>query len=139
MDYFGIASVSTAYSQVQVQQSVSLSVIKKGMDAQEAADALVAQSIAGGYLSEGGQVTVSVDGGSEDWRRETEGGTLERLEERYGTFAIIRTPDDPIVTIPVPTPSPTPTPTPAPTPSPSPVPTLPPYTDDDDWDDDWDD
>ena len=36
MDYFGIASVSTAYSQVQVQQSVSLSVIKKGMDAQEA-------------------------------------------------------------------------------------------------------
>ena len=57
-------------------------------------------------------MTVSVDGGSEDWRRETEGGTLERLEERYGTFAIIRTPDDPIVTIPVPTPSPTPTPAP---------------------------
>ena len=108
-----------------------------GMDAQEAADALVAQSIAGGYLSEGGQVTVSVDGGSEDWRRETEGDTLETLEERYGTFAIIRTPDDPIVTIPVPTPSPTPTP--APTPLPSPVPTSPPYTDDDDWDDDWDD
>ena len=88
-------------------------------------------------LSEGGQVTVSVDGGSEDWRRETEGDTLETLEERYGTFAIIRTPDDPIVTIPVPTPSPTPTP--APTPLPSPVSTSPPYTDDDDWDDDWDD
>lgn len=36
-----------------------------GMDAAEAAGALVAKSISDGYLSEGGQVTVSVDGGSD--------------------------------------------------------------------------
>lgn len=120
-----------------------------GMDAAEAAGALVAKSISDGYLSEGGQVTVSVDGGSDGWRREAEDETLTALEERYGTFAIICTPDDPVVTIPVATPSPTPTPTPTPTPAPTPVPTPmpspPPYTDDDDdwddddWDDDWDD
>lgn len=112
-----------------------------GMDAQAAADALVAQSIADGYLSEGGQVTVSVDGGSEDWRSETEGDTLETLEERYGTFAIIRTPEEPIITVPVSTASPTPTPTAVPTPTPPPVQSIPPYVDDDDgWDDDdWDD
>lgn len=120
-----------------------------GLDAAGAAEALVEKSIAGGYLTEGGQVTVSVDGGSEEWRRETEDGALTALEERYGTFAVIRTPDDPVVTIPVATPSPTPTPTPTPTPAPTPVPTPmpspPPYTDDDDdwddddWDDDWDD
>ena len=103
-----------------------------GMYAAEAADALVEKSITDGYLSEGGQVTVSVDGGSDGWRRETEDDTRETLDERYGTFAIIRTPDDPVVTIPVPTPSTTP----APTPSPSPTP--PPYVDGDD-DDDWDD
>lgn len=103
-----------------------------GMYAAEAADALVEKSITDGYLSEGGQVTVSVDGGSDGWRRETEDDTLETLDGRYGTFAIIRTPDDPVVTIPVPTPSTTP----APTPSPSPTP--PPYVDSDD-DDDWDD
>ena len=51
-----------------------------GMDAREAAEALVAQSIAGGFLAEGGQVTVSVDGGSESWRSETEQDTLEALE-----------------------------------------------------------
>ena len=120
-----------------------------GLDAAGAAEALVEKSIAGGYLTEGGQVTVSVDGGSDGWRREAEDETLTALEERYGTFAIIRTPDDPVVTIPVATPSPTPTPTPTPTPAPTPVPTPmpspPPYTDDDDddddddWDDDWDD
>ena len=110
-----------------------------GLDAAEAAEALVEKSIAGGYLTEGGQVTVSVDGGSEEWRRETEDGALTALEERYGTFAIIRTPDDPVVTIPVATPSPTPTPGPAPTPAPTPMPSPPPYTDDDDDDDDWDD
>ena len=110
-----------------------------GMDAAEAAGALVAKSISDGYLYEGGQVTVSVDGGSDGWRREAEDETLTALEERYGTFAIIRTPDDPVVTIPVPTPSP------APTPAPTPMPSPPPYTDDDDdwddddWDDDWDD
>lgn len=38
-----------------------------GMDAAEAAGALVAKSISDGYLSEGGQVTVSVDGGSDGW------------------------------------------------------------------------
>ena len=110
-----------------------------GLDAAEAAEALVEKSIAGGYLTEGGQVTVSVDGGSEEWRRETEDGALTALEERYGTFAIIRTPDDPVVTIPVATPSPTPTPSPAPTPAPTLMPSPPPYTDDDDDDDDWDD
>lgn len=120
-----------------------------GMDAAEAAGALVAKSISDGYLSEGGQVTVSVDGGSDGWRHEAEDETLTALEERYGTFARICTPDDPVVTIPVATPSPTPTPTPTPTPAPTPVPTPmpspPPYTDDDDddddddWDDDWDD
>ena len=120
-----------------------------GLDAAGAAEAMVEKSIAGGYLTEGGQVTVSVDGGSEGWRRETEDGALTALEERYGAFAVIRTPDDPVVTIPVATPSPTPTPTPTPTPAPTPVPTPmpspPPYTDDDDdwddddWDDDWDD
>lgn len=103
-----------------------------GMYAAEAADALVEKSITDGYLSEGGQVTVSVGGGSDGWRRETEDDTLETLDEHYGTFAIISTPDDPVVTIPVPTPSTTP----APTPSPSPTP--PPYVDGDD-DDDWDD
>ena len=36
MDYFGIASASMAYSQAQIQQSVSLSVTKKAMDSQEA-------------------------------------------------------------------------------------------------------
>ena len=34
MDYFGIASASMAYSQAQIQQSVSLSVTKKAMDSQ---------------------------------------------------------------------------------------------------------
>ena len=108
-----------------------------GLDAAGAADALVAKSIADGFLTEGGQVTVSVDGGSEDWRREAEDDTLEALEERYGTFAVIRTPDDPTVTIPVPAPSPTPSPAPPPTASPAPTP--PPYVDDDDDDDDRDD
>ena len=65
------------------------------MDAAEAAGALVAKSISDGYLSEGGQVTVSVDGGSDGWRREAEDEMLTALEERYGTFAMIRTPDDP--------------------------------------------
>lgn len=36
MDYFGIASASMSISQIQVQQSVSLSVAKKAMDSQEA-------------------------------------------------------------------------------------------------------
>ena len=36
MDYFGIASASMAYSQAQIQQSVSLSVTKKAMDSQGA-------------------------------------------------------------------------------------------------------
>ena len=93
-----------------------------GMDAAEAAGA-----------------TVSVDGGSDGWRREAEDETLTALEERYGTFAMIRTPDDPVVTIPVATPSPTPTPSPAPTPAPTLMPSPPLYTDDDDDDDDWDD
>ena len=116
-----------------------------GMDAREAADALVAQSIAGGFLAEGGQVTVSVDGGSESWRSETEDGALTALEERYGTFAVIRTPDDPVVTIPVPAPSPAPPPSPTPVPTPAATPS-PSYAgddwddgDDDGWDDDWDD
>ena len=110
-----------------------------GMDAREAAEALVAQSIAGGFLAEGGQVTVSVDGGSESWRSETEQDTLEALEQRYGGFAIIRTPDDPIITIPVPTPSPTPSPTAAPTPITGVTDDDGRYDDDDDDDDDWDD
>ena len=110
-----------------------------GMDAREAAEALVAQSIAGGFLSEGGQVTVSVDGGSESWRSETEQDTLEALEQRYGGFAIIRTPDDPVITIPVPTPSPTPSPTAAPTPITGVTDDDGRYDDDDDDDDDWDD
>ena len=114
-----------------------------GMDAREAADALVAQSIAGGFLAEGGQVTVSVDGGSESWRSETEHDTLEALEQRYGGFAIIRTPDDPVITIPVPTP--TPSPTPSPTAAPTPITGVTDDDgrydddDDDDDDDDWDD
>ena len=54
-----------------------------GMDAAEAAGALVAKSISDGYLSEGGQVTVSVDGGSDGWRREAEDETLTAREERY--------------------------------------------------------
>ena len=119
-----------------------------GMDAREAAEALVAQSIAGGFLAEGGQVTVSVDGGSESWRSETEQDTLEALEQRYGGFAIIRTPDDPVITIPVPTP--TPSPTPPPTAAPTPITGVTDddgryddddghYDDDDDDDDDWDD
>lgn len=114
-----------------------------GMNAAEAADMLVEKSIADGFLAEGGQVTVAVDGGSEDWRREAEDGTLTALEERYGTFAIIRTPDDPIVTIPVPAPSPTPAPTPTPAATATPVPASAPPAydddDDDDWDGDWDD
>ena len=106
---------------------------------------MVEKSIAGGYLTEGGQVTVSVDGGSEEWRRETEDGALTALEERYGTFAVIRTPDDPVVTIPVPAPSPAPPPSPTPVPTPAATPS-PTYAgddwddgDDDGWDDDWDD
>lgn len=116
-----------------------------GLDAAGAAEALVEKSIAGGYLTEGGQVTVSVDGGSEEWRRETEDGALTALEERYGTFAVIRTPDDPVVTIPVPAPSPAPPPSPTPVPTPAATPS-PTYAgddwddgDDDGWDDDWDD
>ena len=116
-----------------------------GLDAAGAAEALVEKSIAGGYLTEGGQVTVSVDGGSEEWRRETEDGALTALEERYGTFAVIRTPDDPVVTIPVPAPSPAPPPSPTPVPTPAATPS-PSYAgddwddgDDDGWDDDWDD
>ena len=116
-----------------------------GLDAAEAAEALVEKSIAGGYLTEGGQVTVSVDGGSEEWRRETEDGALTALEERYGTFAVIRTPDDPVVTIPVPAPSPAPPPSPTPVSIPAATPS-PSYAgddwddgDDDGWDDDWDD
>ena len=110
-----------------------------GMDAREAAEALVAQSIAGGFLAEGGQVTVSVDGGSESWRSDTERDTLEALEQRYGGFAIIRTPDDPVITIPVPTPGPTPSPTAAPTPITGVTDDDGRYDDDDDDDDDWDD
>lgn len=36
MDFYGVASASMSFSQVQLQQSVSLSVAKKAMDAQEA-------------------------------------------------------------------------------------------------------
>ena len=113
-----------------------------GLDAAGAAEAMVEKSIAGGYLTEGGQVTVSVDGGSEEWRRETEDGALTALEERYGAFAVIRTPDDPVVTIPVPAPSPAPPPSPTPVPTPAATPS-PTYAgddwddgDDDGWDDD---
>ena len=88
-------------------------------------------------------MTVSVDGGSESWRSETEQDTLEALEQRYGGFAIIRTPDDPVITIPVPTP--TPSPTPSPTAAPTPITGVTDDDgrydddDDDDDDDDWDD
>ena len=117
------------------------SVELEGLDAEAAADALVAGSIEGGWLREGGAVTVSVTGGSSDWRAETERELLDGLDERYGSFALIRTPDDPVITIPVPTP--TPSPTPSPTAAPTPITGVTDddgrYDDDDDDDDDWDD
>ena len=114
------------------------SVELEGLDAEAAADALVAGSIEGGWLREGGAVTVSVTGGSGEWRAETERELLDGLDERYGSFALIRTPDDPVITIPVPPePTPSPTPPPPPTPAPTPAPTPPPVSDDDD--DDWGD
>ena len=124
-----------------------------GMYAAEAADALVARSIEDGWLAEGGTVTVSVDGGSGEWRDETQSDTAAGLEEHYGTFAVIRTGDEPLVTIPVPAATPSPAPTPSPTAAITPAPTQNTAdTDDDDdgpddddvWDDygdddDWDD
>ena len=115
-----------------------------GMYAAEAADALVARSIEDGWLAEGGTVTVSVDGGSGEWRDETQSGTAAGLEEHYGTFAVIRTGDEPVVTIPVPAATPTPTPAPSPTAASTPAPTqnIADTDDDDDGPDDdgvWDD
>ena len=36
MDFYGVAAARMSFSQVQLQQSVSLSVAKKAMDSQEA-------------------------------------------------------------------------------------------------------
>lgn len=89
-----------------------------GRKGSEVAEDLVERAFDLGFLEEGGQVALSVEGGNDSWQTDTENSVKDTLESKYAQTIVIYLGEP----APEPAPTPTPTLTPAPTPTPTPHP-----------------